>query len=79
MYACFATQEAFGIRTCEFWVLEEDQQWHDAVSCDGGSYSPDGPGFMSALPGETREQLEARAAAATKAYEAAHPEVYARD
>lgn len=45
----------------QYWILRHDQDWHDAVRGDGGSYMPGGPADFEGRPNETLEQLESRA------------------
>lgn len=69
MYATFALRWNFGDReVCDWWILEDDERWHDVVRGDGGSYSPGGPGDIEAIPGETREDFKIRAKAAARTW-----------
>lgn len=60
MYATFALQEQVGGRGKPFlvyWILEDDEQWHNVVRGDGHSYRPSGRLDMKMYSGETKEQF----------------------
>ncbi len=63
MYATFAMRAQIGGRGkpfCEYWILEDDQSWHDVVRGDGGSYSGGGPDDLEMKPGESKKAFETR-------------------
>ena len=73
MHATFALRWNYGDpEVVEYWIIEEDQEWHELVRGDGASYSPGGPRPIHAEPSETRESLTARAKAAAQAWAKEH-------
>lgn len=72
MYATFALREQVGGRGepyCYYWILEDDENWHDAVRGDVGSYRSGGPADMEAKKGESKKAFSARVKAAVKKWE----------
>lgn len=74
MYATFALRWNFGDpEVMEYWILDDDERWHDIVRGDGGTYSPSGISEMEALPRETRAAFRDRVKARVKQWEAENP------
>jgi broad specificity phosphatase PhoE len=73
MYATFALRWNFGDTEClDWWILQDDDRWHDIVRGDGGSYSPGGPGDIESEPGETEETFKARVKEAARSWAKEH-------
>lgn len=69
MYATFALREQVGGRgepDLSYWILDDDERWHDVVRNDGGSYRPGGPDDMQAKKGESKEAFADRVESAAK-------------
>ena len=72
MYATFALREQVGGRGSpylNYWILEDDENWHDVIRGDGGSYRPGGPKGMRAKKGESKEAFAARIMSAAAKWE----------
>jgi len=69
MQALFALQENIGGRGkpfLQYWILEDDENWGDAVRGDGHSYRPGGPAPFFSLEGESLINFEERVLAVMK-------------
>lgn len=60
MYAAYAVDQKSN--SVEYWILQDDEQWHDVVRGDGASYSPASQDFEYPLEGESKEDFERRVA-----------------
>lgn len=64
MYAAFAVDQL--TNSVEYWILEDDQGWHEVVRGDGASYRPASKNYEYPLEGESREDFEKRIEAIAK-------------
>ncbi len=62
-YATFAMRAQVGGRGKPFpqyWILKDNELWHDVVRGDGGSYSDGGPSDLEMKTGESKKEFETR-------------------
>ena len=60
-YATFAMKWNYGDSpVCVWWILQNDESWHDVVRGDGSSYSPGGPEDMLPMDGESMAEFRNR-------------------
>lgn len=72
IYATFALQEQIGGRGDPFivwWIMEEEDDWHEIVRGDGHCYRGGGPDDIEALQGETPNEFVKRIKFAVKKWE----------